>query len=211
MKTLIALTLTLFTLLTAVQKSWAQDDASLRTKLFDDAGPTRLSDLGMRLNPILGVSDFSYSGEKGGGHQKFTGGATVEFGQAARKLETGLLLVQAGGSATLTNGSDARVNNTYLAIPLMAKLRLVTQRTQSWYAKFGVLSAFAIGSSKSAAANPVDVLGSVGLGGRFVFTSKTDFLVEATYNRGFMDALQSTVGTYRNQGVLVLAGLSISI
>ena len=153
----------------------------------------------------------SYSGDDGSARQKLSGGSTVELGGDSRKLETGLLFMQTSGDVTLQDGSRSPVTNSYLAVPMMAKLRVAALRTQSWYAKFGVISAFSVGPSRTATANPIDLMGSAGLGGRFVFTPKADFIIEATYNRGVMDAVQSSSSVNYNQGFLVLVGLSFRI
>jgi hypothetical protein len=215
MKSLIITGLTMFTVLTAVQPIWAADDstsgASVRANVNDEAPPVRLSDLDMHINPQIGVSSFEYSGNTGGGHQKFTGGATVEFGGSARKFETGVLLMQTGADTTVNNGSVEQVNVTYLTLPMMAKLRIVSMRSQSWYAKFGAMTALTLNSSDRTVTNGADVLAAAGLGGRFAFSKKSDFIVEATYNRGLLESIHTANETSYNQGFVVMAGLSFSI
>jgi hypothetical protein len=211
MKSLLIASSMLFTVLTAVQPVLAQDSTTSRTSVGDDLNATRLSDLGMHLNPQIGLSSFEYSGKTGGGHQKLSGGTTVEFGGSSRKIETGLLLVQTGADATMNDGSVKQINVTYLTIPMMAKLRIISMHSQSWYAKFGVMTALAAGSSDRSVTNGADVLGAVGLGGRFIFTPKSDFIIEATYNRGVLEALHTSTETSYNQGFVVMAGLSFSI
>lgn len=211
MKRLIVLTSSLFTLWTAAQPIWAEDTSTVRTTGPEEVAEPRLSDLGMHLNPQIGLSNFEYSGNRGGGQQKLSGGATVEFGEGARKLETGLLLMQTSANAVLNDGSTARIGATYLTLPMMAKLRLISMKSQSWYAKVGFTTAFALSNSNAATTNSIDVLGGLGIGGRFVFTKQADFIIEATYNRGFMDAVSTSAGTNYNQGFLILAGVSFRI
>jgi hypothetical protein len=213
MKSLLIGSLAMFSVLTAVEPIWAADDSAstVKANVSDEAPPLRLSDLDMHLNPQFGVSSFEYSGNAGGGHQKFTGGATVEFGGAARKFETGVLLMQTGADATLKDGSVEQVNMTYLTLPMMAKVRIFQMASQSWYAKFGALTALQVGSSDRSVTNGADVLAAAGLGGRFTFTKKADFIVEATYNRGLLESIHTPTTTSYNQGFVVMAGLSFSI
>lgn len=201
-----------FTVLTAAQPVLAQDaDSTSRTSL-EDAGPSRLSDLGTHINPQLGVSSFEYSGRTGGSKQHLSGGATVEFGEGMRRFEIGLLTMQTGGQATLRDGSATQVRSTYLTLPMMAKIRVLQMQAQSWYVKAGAMTAFEVNSTNNDLTNNIDILASLGLGGRLAFTKKADFIVEATYNRGLLEAVRTSSGTTDyNQGVLVLAGVSISI
>lgn len=196
MKTLSVLSLTVFTLLTAVKPVLAQEAATSRASV-DEEREMRLSDLNMKVNPQLGVSSFEYSGSaKTATKQKLSGGATVEFGEDIRKMETGLLLIQAA-------------NSSYLTIPMMAKLRVMKMKAQNWYGKFGFAPAFRTSNSKST--NAIDVLGTIGAGGRLYMTKRTDFIIEATYNRGLIEAVRSASDDNFNQGFLVLAGVSLSI
>ena len=127
-------------------------------------------------------------------------------------METGLLLVQTGGKATLSNGTTQDVQSTFLTIPMMAKIRIMQMHAQSWYLKGGVMTAFEVGSNNNGATNNLDVLASLGLGGRFLFTKNADFIVEATFNRGLLQALRTGSGaTDYNQGALILAGVSFRL
>ncbi len=200
MKTLKLLGLAVFMLSTVVEPVLAEvNDAGTSSMAIESEREMRLSDLGMKLNPQLGVSSFEYSGKTTAGEakQKLSGGLTVEFGGAIRKMETGLLVVQTGASS-------------YLTIPMMAKLRVISMRAQSWYGKFGFMPAFEIGSSNRNTTN-IDVIGALGAGGRLTMTKKSDFIIEATYNRGLIDAVRSNSEQNYNQGILVMAGVSISI
>ena len=198
MKKLVIWTLALAMLLTVVQPVLAQSaDAGSSSTSVDEVREPRLSDLGMRLNPQLGASGFEYSGKNGGeSKQNLSGGLTVEFGGAPRKMETGLLVLQTSGSTMLT-------------IPMMAKLRVIQMRAQSWYGKFGFMPAFELASSRTDT-NNLDVMGSFGAGGRLMFDKQSDFIIEATYNRGLMDSLRGG-GENFNQGFLIMAGLSFKI
>jgi hypothetical protein len=194
MKKLIISMAALAMLLTLVEPVLAQGTSSTS---IDELREPRLSDLGMKLNPQLGVSSFEYSGKNAGqAQEKLSGGLTVEFGGAPRKLETGLVVLQTQGSTLLT-------------LPMMAKLRVLSMRAQSWYGKFGFMPAFEVSSSRNDT-NKIDVLGSVGAGGRLMFTKSSDFIIEATYNRGLMDGLRGSGENY-NQGFLVMAGMSFNI
>ncbi len=199
----------MISVLTAVQPVLADETSTSRAAVGEEQGPNSLSDLGMRINPQLGISSFEYSGTSSAAKEKFSGGATVEFGQGMRKLETGLLLIQAGGQTTVGK-TRTDIRSSWLTLPMLAKIRVMQMQSQSWYAKLGFMSAFEVGSNNNAATNNIDVLGTIGAGGRFVFSKNADFIVEATYNRGLLDALSSQSDTY-SQGFLVMAGLSFKI
>lgn len=204
MKKAILIAISLLMIFTLVQPVLAQssgtglDAGTISTEVGDER-ELRLSDFPMSLVPQLGVSSFEFSGEEGGGkaEQKLSGGLTVEFGQAMRKMETGFVVVQTQASSMLT-------------LPMMAKVRVLSMRAQSWYGKFGVMPAFEMSSSRDSETNNIDVLGSIGAGGRLKFNQRSDFLIEATYNRGLIDGLRSRGENY-NQGVLVMAGMSFNI
>ncbi|MGE0526905.1 MAG: hypothetical protein AB7G93_04980 [Bdellovibrionales bacterium] len=207
MKTQMLLGFALFTVLTAVDSIWAQENsAEIRTRLDDGAPPSRLTDYDIHLNPQLGLSSFEYSGRStGSSKQQLSGGLTAEFGGPARKLETGVVIMRTGSAV---EGED--ITSTYLALPMMAKIRVVSLRAQSWYTKFGFMSAFELNSSRDSVTNNFDVIGSLGVGGRLPLNRTMDVLVDASYNRGLLDALR-TQGENYNQGFLFLAGVSIRI
>lgn len=190
---------TVLMLLTVVQPVWAQSsEASTISAPLEEESSPRLRDLGVAINPQLGVSNFEYSDTRSDSKTKLSGGLTFEFGGSQRKMETGLLAVQNEFSTLLT-------------IPMMAKLRLISMKAQSWYAKFGFMPAFELASTRNRQTNDIDVLGAIGLGGRLAAAKNADFIIEATYNRGLMDSLRSNNGENYNQGVLVMAGMSFSI
>ena len=191
--------LAMTTLLTAAQPLLAQDGTT--SVKLESVAPSQIADFNMRINPQLGLSSFEHKGQKGSNHSPAFG-ATVELGESAmRKLETGLMI--------MTMGSDT-AKSTYLTIPMMAKLRLLSMKAQSWYAKFGFNSAYALNSSNNKVTNKIDVLMSAGAGGRLALTRSMDFIIEGTYNRGLLDNLKGSGDEY-NQGFLILAGFSIPI
>jgi hypothetical protein len=164
----------------------------------------------MHLNPQIGVSSFAYSGE-GNSKPQISGGATVEFGHPMRLLETGLIVMSTSSEATLRGeNAPTTINSTYLTLPMTAKLRVVHRHAQSWYVKFGAMSAYELSSNRNSATQNLDVLGIVGVGGRLAFNRRSDFVIEATYNHGLTDALSASGNNY-NQGLLFLAGLSFRI
>lgn len=187
---------------TAVQPAWAEDTGTGMTSApIEEIAEPRLSDLGIHINPQIGLSNFDYSKGDTKAKNDISGGATVEFGAESRRLETGLLLLRLKNEA---------LSSSYLTIPMAAKLRLYSLESQTWYGKFGFLTAFETSSTRNSETNNLDVLGSLGIGGRFQFIRAADFTVEATYNRGLIDALRSAGQTY-NQGFLVMAGMSFKI
>jgi len=198
MKNYIFSVLAMTTLLTAAQPILAQDSSS-RLQM-DQMNPEKISDLNLRVNPQLGISNFEHS-KASGSQNALALGATVEAGQSVRKLETGLLLI--------TMGSD-RASNQYLTIPMMAKMRIIQLKAQSWYGKFGFAPAFQVSSTNTKETNNIDVLMGAGFGGRLALSKTMDFIVEGTYNRGLMDNIKGGASQY-NQGFLLLGGLSVSI
>jgi hypothetical protein len=199
MKALNFLGLIVFMISTGVEPVLASqaDEAGTSRASVEDVREVRLSDLGMKLNPQLGVSSFEYSGSaKTSTKQKLSGGATVEFGGDVRKLETGLLVVQSADSS-------------YMTLPMMAKLRVMNMKAQNWYGKFGFAPAFEMSNNKRT--NNIDILGTIGAGGRLYMNKKTDFIIEATFNRGLIEAVRSASDNNYNQGFLVLAGVSLAI
>lgn len=199
MKNYIFSVVSLFTVLTVAQPILAQEGTS--TMKAEEASPERIRDFNPRLNPQIGLSSFEHS-HASGSRNGAAFGVTAELGQTEmRKLETGLLLVQTGSEVASVN---------YLTIPMMAKIRVIATRVQSWYAKFGFAPAFELSSTNKAATNNMDVLMGAGLGGRFGLGKDMDFIVEATYNRGLIDNLRGS-GTNYNQGFLVLGGVSLRI
>ena len=202
----------LFTLLISVNPVWSQDFSTVRTTCYAEAdGPSKFNDLDMHINPQVGLSSFEYSKNAGGGQQKVTGGVTAEFGSAARRLETGWLWWQNSADATMKNGTTERITTNYITLPVMAKLRVLSARSQSWYLKLGVTTALRTSSSNNDATNAADVLGGLGLAARFPATRNSDFIIDTTYNRGLLQAVNNPSGANYNQGFVVLAGLSIRL
>jgi hypothetical protein len=186
-------------------------DAATSKASVNDEVPTRLGLLKTRINPELGVSSFEYSGVSGGSKQGLSGGVTAEFGEGMRRLETGLMLIQSGGNANV-DGEVSAIHSTYLTIPIMAKIRVAQLTAQSWFLKGGMMTAFQTAGGDRDASNAIDMMLSLGAAGRFAFTRNMDFIVDATYNRGLFEAVRTSASTSNyNQGVLVLAGVSIQI
>lgn len=191
--------LLVITLLTGAQPILAAD-GEIRESL-KGSQVERLRDYGLNVNPQAGVSSFEHSGRSGSVHSGALG-VTAELGQTSiRMLETGLLVVQMGSDAART---------TFLTVPMMAKIRLFSRPAQSWYAKAGVSTAFELSSTDKAATNNVDLLAALGVGGRFAFNSRSDLIIESTYNRGLLASVRGSESAY-NQGVLVMAGLSFKL
>jgi hypothetical protein len=166
----------------------------------------------VRLVPQVGMTSLGYAGSSGGDStETISGGLTTEIGQSKQRLlETGILLLHTTADAKVgANGATEQVATTQLAIPLMAKIRFIETKTQSWYAKFGALTAFETSNSQGNATTPFDVLGSAGVGARFPAGKKADFLVEATYNRGIFNVLRD--GTAVQEGVMIFTGISFGI
>lgn len=185
---------------TAAAPVWAQSSASLGTSstAIESVVPERLSDYGMRLNTQLGSSSFETTGANKKSGSGLSGGLTVEFGKSVRKFETGLIYMEMARSGFLT-------------VPMNAKIRLVSMRAQSWYLKAGFAPAFETANRQAQASN-LDVLAGLGIGGRAMINEKTDLILDATYHRGLLNAdVNSPAYGVFNQGLLLLAGLSVRI
>jgi hypothetical protein len=183
--------------------------ASSELKLdSQEGGPW--SRLNPRIVPQLGMSSMQYTGAGGGSPgQGFAGGVTTELGTSkARLAETGILFIQSNAGANIgPNGSSQTVSSSEIAIPLMAKIRFIDSRTQSWYFKIGATTTFETATNANTSA--FDILAGGGVGVRLPVSKKMDLLVEATYNRGMLDALQNAGGV--TEGVLGFIGLSIGL
>lgn len=165
------------------------------------------SDYKVSLVPQVGMASMSYTGKmKGDKGQGFSGGLTTELGSSkARLLEVGLLFVQ---SKSTVNDTNQTISTSQLGIPLMAKLRFIDMKSQSWYAKIGALTTFQT-SSNEKETRSMDVLGSVGVGARVPLERKMDILIEATFNRGIMNAFLNETSV--QEGLLVFTGISIAL
>src|SRR5690606_27394651 len=116
---------------------------------------------------------------------------------------TGLLFLQSGSMAKLPKTTEeTALESTYLAIPMAAKIRLLSMKAQAWYLKFGFMSAFELSSNHNSATNDMDVIGVLGLSGRLAAPGKSNLVVEATYNRGLIDSLRGDGRNY-HQGFLI--------
>lgn len=191
----------LITVLTAAQPILAEGSlsaGSTSSMTIETAAPERLGDYGLALNPQIGSSSFEYTGKDKSSNDGLSGGLTVEFGRGMRKFETGLVLVQMAKSG-------------YLTIPMMAKVRLFSMRAQSYYAKLGFAAAFEAVNRKQEASN-YDVLAGLGVGGRLALGNKIAFIIEGTFHQGMVNAYSNRSNDIvRNQGFLILSGLSFSI
>jgi hypothetical protein len=168
-------------------------------------------DYKVRLVPEFGMSSMGYTGKMAGDNgQGFSGGLTTEIGTTkARLLETGVLFVQSKSTANIgPGGTSETISTSQLGIPLMAKLRFIDMKSQSWYAKLGAITTFQTSSNRDNT-NTMDVLGSVGVGARVPLDRKMDIIVEASYARGLLNAFLTESSV--QEGVLVFTGVSIAL
>lgn len=189
--------------------AFAVDEGSSRSKISEmqESSPGEYQ---IHLVPQVGMSSMSYSGQDlGKSGQAFSGGLTTEIGQTkARLLETGLIFL--GGSSTVSvNGNEQQINTTHIAIPLMAKIRFISTKSQAWYAKLGALTAFETATSDANLTRSFDVLISGGVGARVPITRKADLLLEGTYNRGTFNALRNGYSVF--EGIVAFTGVSVEI
>jgi hypothetical protein len=169
------------------------------------------SEYKVRLVPEIGMSSMGYTGKMAGDNgQGLSAGLTTEIGETkARLLEAGVLLVNTTSTAAIgPHGTNETISTSQLGIPLMAKLRFIDTKSQSWYFKVGAITTFQTNSNQ-ANTNSFDVLGALGLGARVPLDRKMDILIEATYNRGIMNAFLDESGV--QEGVLVFTGISIAL
>jgi hypothetical protein len=209
MKSSILLTAAMLMFLTAAQTARADEG-----RISQKAGAEEsygLSDLPMRLNPQIGVSSFQYSGE-GSSKAQLSGGALVEFGEGAYRVETGALVLRSVSTTTYIGATqDTLIQRNLLAIPVDAKFRLYSDPAQAWFLKAGFTQAYELSSNKGDITNKIDVLASLGITTRLAFTKRADFLIESSYNRGLVPALKTAHTDAYNEGLLILAGISFRL
>jgi hypothetical protein len=211
MKYVIFLTLSLF-LFSAHAQSASSASASAEgvseTKL-DQEPDMDFSNLKARIVPQIGMSSMGYTGSLSGTDgQGFSGGVTTELGETkARLLETGVLFLQNTSTAHIDN-SNQTINTSEIALPLMGKLRFINLKSQQWYFKVGALTTFQTGTPAEHTSS-MDVLASLGVGARVPVNRNMDFIIEATYNRGVLNAFFQDNSS--QEGVLVFSGLSIGL
>lgn len=160
---------------------------------------------GVAFNALLGVGAFEKTGDKSqkSDEQDMTGSLTFDIGDKGRVVETGLSYFR-----TSTKSSDLEISAGYLAIPMNAKF-YTSGSQQGLYIKGGVLTSFLVSSNNKQATRNLDLIGNIGVGGKF--PQKTyNFIIEGTYNRGFLDQLKSEGDTY-NQGIMIIGGVAFDI
>lgn len=161
---------------------------------------------GVSFNALIGVGAFEKTGDQSqdSNDQNMAGSLTFDIGDKGRVIETGLSYFQ-----TSTKNSTLEINSGYLAIPLNAKF--YTSGTQKGlYIKGGMLTSFLVSTNNKQATRNLDIIGNLGVGGKFPVQKGYEFIIEGTYNRGFLDQLRGTGDTF-NQGLLIIGGLAFSI
>lgn len=211
----LTLSLSLFAITAQAQSessmSSADSSSGVSEMQIDHQPEDSFTDLKVRLVPEVGMASMGYTGKLAGSEgQSFSGGLTTELGSTkARMLETGLLFLQNKSSVHNDNtNSNQTISTSELALPMMGKLRFINLKSQSWYFKVGALTTFET-SSNATNKSSMDVLASLGVGARVPVDRKLDFLVEATYNRGILNAFFQDNSA--QEGLLVFSGLSIAL
>ncbi|MCB0407089.1 MAG: outer membrane beta-barrel protein [Bdellovibrionales bacterium] len=158
------------------------------------------------MNVQLGLAAFEKTGDQSqnSSKQNVSAGLTFDIGDSNRVVETGLAYFQ-----TSTEKQNKEINSGYVAIPLNAKF-YTKDAQEGLYIKAGMLTSFLVTTSDSKQTRNLDLIGNIGLGSKIKMSSSYDFIIEGTYNRGFMDTLKSSGDTY-NQGLMILGGISFGI
>lgn len=207
-----ALTLISFLFFSAAVQAVETESASVGSETRMEISDVRADLPKAMINLQLGASAFDYTGDASGSRndQGMAGALTVELGEINRFMETGFMVYQSRAEArSLTTNQTEEINNTYLAIPLMAKI-FPQGGSRGFYIKGGMLTSFLLSSSKDADVRNIDLVGSLGAGGKLKMNEKSDFLIEATYNRGFLDQLRTRGDTYQ-QGFVLMGGVAFQI
>lgn len=164
------------------------------------------------INVQLGMSSFDYAGDDKGSRndQGMAGALTVELGDLNRFVETGVMIYQSRSEGRNRNTTNIEgIDNTHLGIPLYAKF-YTSGGSDGLFLKAGMMTSFLMNSSKSDEVRNLDLVGTLGVGGKMKMNRTADFIIEGTYNRGFLDQLRSSGDTYQ-QGFVVTGGLAFRI
>lgn len=203
---ILALTLSAF-LAPAGFAAEGTSQASLDNLRSSPQGPYKF-----RIVPQVGMSSLQYTGRAGGSPgNTLSGGLTTEVGQTKQRLlEFGIVLLNSNGTAKVgISGASEKVSMSQIAIPLMGKIRFINTKTQDWYAKVGVLTAFQTFSDHEKKTAPFDVMGSAGIGARVPTSKSADVILEATYNRGMLNAFRDETSV--REGLMFFTGISFGI
>lgn len=176
---------------------------------MSDVSP-QITSLGINLQ--IGLSSFDYAGDDKGSRseQGLASALTVEFGDMGRFVETGVTFYQSR-SAGLNRSTSTieEINNSHLGIPLFAKF-YTSGGKDGLFIKTGMMTSFLLDSSKDEEVRNLDLVGLIGVGGKMKMSNKADFIIEGSYNRGFLDQLRSRGDTYQ-QGFVVTGGMAFQI
>jgi hypothetical protein len=147
-------------------------------------------------------------------------GATMDVGAPHGNIvtESGLLYRHFG--TNLINGNlRATFDAGYVSIPLLLKVYTGQQRPASLYFKGGIIPGFLADSTSSSSSsgtllNKFDLELALGLGGRFRISEANDLFIEATYNRGLTNVIDTgsspSSPTY-NAAILLTGGLGFNL
>jgi hypothetical protein len=184
------------------------------------------------LIPIFGLTYFGYAGEGAGDtktDKKISGGFLFDLGRSDLILETGLMVLSAGAKTVQRSTSaadiyDVEINTTYLAAPILAKF-YGTGVSQNFYIKGGAMPALLLAANArgvsqidrktlsrdvSDSVTSYDLVAVAGVGAEFVISPKSSLVLDATYNRGLINAASRGSSAY-NQGVSLFAGFTVGL
>lgn len=169
----------------------------------------------IRVTPQLGLSSLSYSGKdsRASSSEAAAGGLLFDLGEKNRVLQTGFLIFQSRSKANITENNVSTKQNVeanYLGLPLLAKFHVLGSKDKGMYLKAGMMAAFLNSAKPKSDVSPLDTLGIVGLGGQYALSKKTQFVLDGTYNQGFVDTLRTKGRTY-NQGFMITTGVSFDL
>lgn len=182
----------------------------------------------LHITPAVGAAVMSIKSDSGGSDPD-TGvsiGGLVDIGRGITTFQTGLLYNQFGGKGTETvNGTDLniKVNLSYLSVPALAKFNFSGDPESTFFIKAGLMPGLLVSkqgtvsaggqsvSTSDVSVNSFDLPAVAGLGGAIPISPTTSFIIEASYIRSLLNISSSGSGNARNEGVLLTAGVSLSL
>lgn len=173
--------------------------------------------MGMVMSDVVGTQT-SNTGNKTG----LALGATLDIGREKLVGETGLIYRQLGAKSTDSQGAMT-ISMNYLTIPGVAKYYFRGQNTDSVYVKGGLLASIlvskqvdysdangATGNTEKFDTQTFDLAPTIGVGGKFAFNEKTDFVVEAAYMRSLTQVGLNNTSVFFS-ALTLTAGLGINL
>lgn len=170
----------------------------------------------------MAVSDYQTSAGAFVGIPNYSFGVTTEIGRSHVALETGVLYRSMGGIFH-NNDYSYTINNGYIGIPVEAKYYFGESagRSNAVYVKGGAVPCFLVSKTASSDVDGLeiadlplssfDLQGVFGVGDKIPVGSANDIMIELTYNRGYLNLVNSQSVTMFNEAVMLTAGFSFGL